>query len=239
MAGMLAFMLACAANAALLPAYRATRPARQSAAAGPSVWRDRAFLALVLSYSGYYILMVQMLMLLPLSLQQQTGSASAAGWLYAEQTAMMLLLAYPLTRYLERRWSRERCICGGLALITLSLLLIPLWHSAIATLSCAALFMLGALAVEPAREGQLMSLAKPHARARYIGAGRLGQAIGGASGYLIGGALADLAHTLSAPSLPWLALGAIGALTLLRLRTVFKPQLLGPSESSATALSRI
>lgn len=219
--GALAFLLAALANAWLLPAYRATRPALRRRSSAAIVWRDRPFLALAFSYSGYYILLVQMMMLLPLTLQSQAGTQRAAGWLYAQQTALTLLFAYPLTRGAERLWSRERRVGFGLAMMTLALALISAQAAAAATLLCAGVFMLGMLLVEPAREGQLMSLAKPQARAGYLGAGRLGQALGGAAGYLIGGGLADLSRSLAAPALPWLVLAAIGVLTCLGLRQAF------------------
>ena len=70
------------------------------------------------------------------------------------------------------------------------------------------------------------------------GAGRLGQAFGGAAGYLLGGVLSDAAQAYAMPALPWHSLALIGGLTWLRLRGVFQ-SLKHEDAHSPTTYSRI
>ncbi|MCE3262822.1 MAG: multidrug transporter MdtH [Pseudoduganella sp.] len=66
--GCAVFVLAALANQLLLPAYRAAPPGTSALAAMRTPLRDRPFLLLVLTLSGYYILTVQLMLLVPVTL---------------------------------------------------------------------------------------------------------------------------------------------------------------------------
>jgi DHA1 family multidrug resistance protein-like MFS transporter len=80
-----------------------------------------------------------------------------------------------------------------------------------------ALFYVGMLVAEPAREALVAQHAKSRARASYIGLSRIGLAIGGLTGYVAGGYLLDYARVLNMPAMPWQVLALIGLATLMGL----------------------
>jgi MFS family permease len=77
------------------------------------------------------------------------------------------------------------------------------------------LFYLGTIITEPPREARIAGFARAEARASYMGMSRMGLALGGASGYIGGGWLLDIARQLQQPGLPWLVLSLVGYLTCL------------------------
>ncbi|MTW13051.1 multidrug efflux MFS transporter MdtH [Pseudoduganella eburnea] len=208
------FVLAALANAWLMPAYRVATPGTSAFAAMRIPLRDKAYMRLVLTLSGYYIMTVQLMMLVPVTLTKLSGTPRTAAWMYAMDAALALTLLYPVARLGERYLTLEARLLGGIGIMSCAVLAMAAAHSLPAMFTCIAVFYSGSLVAEPARESLVSRYAQPSARASYMGLSRIGLAVGGLSGYTAGGWLLDLGRGLGMPALPWLMLGAIGMLTL-------------------------
>ncbi|WP_274851011.1 multidrug efflux MFS transporter MdtH [Serratia marcescens] len=218
------FVLAAGWNAWLLPAYRISTVRVPMKEGMLRVVRDRRFLTYVLTLTGYYMLAVQVMLMLPIVVNEIAGSPAAVKWMYAIEAALSLSLLYPLARWGEKHFRLEQRLMAGLLLMTLSLLPIGLASSLQGVFTLICCFYLGSIIAEPARETLGASLADPRARGSYMGFSRLGLALGGALGYTGGGWMYDTGRTMNMPELPWLLLGAVGFATLLALYWQFSPR---------------
>ncbi|HID3653488.1 multidrug efflux MFS transporter MdtH [Serratia marcescens] len=222
------FVLAAGWNAWLLPAYRISTVRIPMKEGMLRVLRDRRFLTYVLTLTGYYMLAVQVMLMLPIVVNEIAGSPAAVKWMYAIEAALSLSLLYPLARWGEKHFRLEQRLMAGLLLMTLSLLPIGLATTLQGVFTLICCFYLGSIIAEPARETLSASLADPHARGSYMGFSRLGLALGGALGYTGGGWMYDTGRTMNMPELPWLLLGAVGFATLLALYWQFSPRRSAP-----------
>ncbi len=218
------FVLAAGWNAWLLPAYRISTVRVPMKEGMLRVVRDRRFLTYVLTLTGYYMLAVQVMLMLPIMVNEIAGSPAAVKWMYAIEAALSLSLLYPLARWGEKHFRLEQRLMAGLLLMTLSLLPIGLASSLQGVFTLICCFYLGSIIAEPARETLSASLADPRARGSYMGFSRLGLALGGALGYTGGGWMYDTGRMMNMPELPWLLLGAVGFATLLALYWQFSPR---------------
>ncbi len=212
--GALIFVLAAAWNAWLLPAYRLSTVRAPVGEGMLRVIRDRRFLTYVLTLTGYYVLAVQVMLMLPIVVNDIAGGPSAVKWMYAIEAALSLTLLYPIARWSEKRFRLEQRLMFGLLLMTLSLFPVGLSGSLPSLFALICCFYLGSIIAEPARETLSASLADARARGSYMGFSRLGLALGGALGYTGGGWMYDLGRSFAMPELPWALLGLIGLLTL-------------------------
>lgn len=218
------FVLAAGWNAWLLPAYRISTVRVPMKEGLLRVLRDRRFLTYVLTLTGYYMLAVQVMLMMPIVVNEIAGSPAAVKWMYAIEAALSLSLLYPLARWGEKHFRLEQRLMAGLLLMTLSLLPIGLATSLQGVFTLICCFYLGSIIAEPARETLSASLADPRARGSYMGFSRLGLALGGALGYTGGGWMYDTGRAMNMPALPWLLLGAVGFATLLALYWQFSPR---------------
>lgn len=222
------FVLAAGWNAWLLPAYRISTVRTPMKEGMMRVLRDRRFLTYVLTLTGYYMLSVQVMLMLPIVVNDIAGSPTAVKWMYAIEAALSLSLLYPLARWSEKRFRLEQRLMAGLLLMTLSLIPIGLATSLQGVFTLICCFYLGSIIAEPARETLSASLADPRARGSYMGFSRLGLALGGALGYTGGGWMYDTGHAMNMPELPWLLLGITGFITLFALYWQFNPRSSAP-----------
>ncbi|SLM63217.1 MULTISPECIES: multidrug efflux MFS transporter MdtH [Dickeya] len=216
-AGAAVFVLAALLNALLLPAYRISTvrtPIREGLL---RVMRDRRFVVYVLTLTGYFMLGVQVLLMMPIMVNELAGSPSAVKWMYAIEASLSLLLLYPIARWSEKRYRLEQRLMFGLFIMTISLLPMGVMNSLSSLLMLIGLFYIGSIIAEPARETLGASLADARARGSYMGFSRMGLALGGALGYSGGGWLFDTGKALGQPTLPWFMLSIIGMLTLAAL----------------------
>jgi DHA1 family multidrug resistance protein-like MFS transporter len=181
-------------------------------------------------------LCVQVLLLMPVLMKKLTGSTAAVGWMFTLEACLSLSLLYPLARLGERYSRRETRMLIGLAFMTASWACLVFIHVALPAFMALGLLYLGTLIVEPAREAYVASLANPQARASYMGASRMGLALGGAVGYAGGGWLYDLGQKMAMPGLPWATLALIGAATWLTLYRQFFGVADGADATTAAAL---
>ncbi|GAB2876204.1 multidrug efflux MFS transporter MdtH [Pseudoduganella ginsengisoli] len=224
MSGCAVFVLAALLNALLLPAYRVAAPGTGALAALRTPLSDKPYLALVFALSGYYVLNVQLMMLLPVLVTKVAGTQQAVAWMYSMDAALSVLLLYPLARLGARYLTEPVRLLGGLGMMTAALALVPLAAGVPSLFAAVALFYVGLMVAEPARETLVARYARASARASYMGLGRIGLALGGLLGYVAGGWLSDSSRALQAPALPWLVLSGIGAVTWLVLARQFRGQ---------------
>lgn len=224
MAGAVIFVLCAGLNFWLLPAYKLSTirtPIREGLS---SVLHDRRFVTYVLTLTGYYMLAVQVMLMLPIMVNDMAGTPAAVKWMYAIEAALSLSLLYPIARYSEKRFRLEHRLMAGLFLMTLSLMPIGLTSSLQQLFTLICTFYIGSIIAEPARETLSASLADSRARGSYMGFSRLGLALGGLLGYAGGGWLFDIGKISAQPELPWFMLGIIGFITLLGLWWQFLPK---------------
>lgn len=222
--GAAVFVLAALGNAWLLPAYRISTQRSPMKEGMVRVLRDKRFVTYVLTLTGYYMLGVQVLLMLPIVVNQLAGTPTAVKWMYAIEAVLSLSLLYPVARWSEKRFRLEQRLMTGLTLMTCSLLPIGLVTNLHLLLVLIACFYLGSIIAEPARVTLGASLADPRSRGSYMGFSSLGLALGGALGYTGGGWMYDIGQSLALPELPWILLGVVGFITLLVLHWQFKPR---------------
>lgn len=213
MGGCAVFLLAALVNAFALPAYRVAVPGTGALAAIRVPLGDKPFLTLVLTLSGYYVLQVQLMLLLPVLVTHVSGTTQAVAWMYSMDALLAVLMLYPMARLGERYLSEPGRLLLGIGVMTLSLAAMMLASGVGGVFGVMALFYIGGLIAEPAREAIVARYATVRARASYIGLSRIGLALGGLLGYVGGGYLLDAGKALGIPGLPWMVLCAVGCLT--------------------------
>ena len=212
--GAVIFILAAGWNVWLLPAYRISTVRAPMKEGLMRVLRDRRFVTYVLTLTGYYMLSVQVMLMLPIVVNEIAGSPAAVKWMYAIEAALSLTLLYPIARWSEKHFRLEQRLMFGLLIMTLSLFPVGLITHLQTLFMFICFFYMGSIIAEPARETLSASLADSRARGSYMGFSRLGLALGGALGYTGGGWMYDTGRTLEMPELPWFLLGIIGLITL-------------------------
>ncbi|GKX58313.1 multidrug efflux MFS transporter MdtH [Leminorella grimontii] len=229
------FILAAALNAFVLPSYRVSTSVRAPILNGiKAAVRDRFFRRYVLTLTGYYVLSIQVMLMLPLLVNEISGEPETIRWMYLIQALLSLTLLYPIARWSEKRFRLESRLMTGLLLMTFSLVPLGFINSLSLALGLIFFFYLGLIIAEPARETLSASLSAPQARASYMGFSRLGLALGGAIGYTGGGWLYDIGHELNLPQIPWMLLGVTGVVTALALYRQFTPQAIRPKKAAAS-----
>lgn len=223
------FVLAALFNAIWLPAWRISTERVAMREGLKRVWQDKRFRLYVLTLTGYYILAVQVMLMLPVMVNQVAGAPAAVKWMYAIEAMLSLTLLYPLARWSEKHFRLEQRLMVGLTLMTFSLLPIGMTHDLTALFTLIAVFYLGSIIAEPARETLSAALASARSRGSYMGFSRLGLALGGLIGYSGGGWMFDMGQQLSLPELPWILLSSIGLVTLLALWRQFQPRDITPA----------
>lgn len=226
--GAVLFILCAAFNAWLLPAWKLSTvkaPVREGL---DRVWRDKRFITYVLTLAGYYMLGVQVMLMLPIMVNDIAGSPAAVKWMYAIEACLSLTLLYLIARWSEKRFRLEHRLMAGLLLMSLSMLPIGMVSSLQQLFMLICTFYIGSIIAEPARETLSAELADPRARGSYMGFSRLGLAIGGALGYAGGGWLFDAGKAFNQPELPWVMLTLIGVTTFFALGWQFSHKRAAP-----------
>ncbi|HCM9428007.1 TPA: multidrug efflux MFS transporter MdtH [Enterobacter hormaechei subsp. xiangfangensis] len=215
--GAVLFILCALFNGLFLPAWKLSTvkaPVREGL---DRVLSDKRFVTYVLTLTGYYMLAVQVMLMLPIMVNDIAGTPAAVKWMYAIEACLSLTLLYPIARWSERSFRLEHRLMAGLLLMTLSMMPIGLVSSLQQLFMLICTFYIGSIIAEPARETLSASLADARARGSYMGFSRLGLALGGALGYTGGGWLFDAGKALHQPELPWVMLGMVGFMTLIAL----------------------
>lgn len=220
--GAFIFFLCGIFNLIYLPAYHIAIGKAPIINGMKMVLKDRKFTHYVLTLTGYYVLWVQIMLMLPLTITNVSGSPSYVKWMYAIQATISLILLYPLARFSEKYFRLDQRLKFGLLLMSFAFIIIGFTTQLSILLSLIALFYLGAIIAEPARETLATVLTNPKAKGSYMGFSRLGLALGGFIGYTGAGWLYDMAIQIGLPHLPWIVLTLVGLLTLGYLEYLFK-----------------
>ncbi len=176
-----ALFIACAAfNAWYLPAWKLSTvktPVREGLG---RVLRDKRFVTYVLTLTGYYMLAVQVMLMLPIMVNDIAGSPAAVKWMYAIEATISLTLLYPIARWSEKRYRLEHRLMAGLLVMTLAMLPIGT-DQQFAAVIYPDLPVLHRFDHRGTRQETLgASLADARARGSYMGFSCLGLAFGGA-----------------------------------------------------------
>lgn len=220
--GAFIFFLCGIFNLMYLPAYHIAIGKAPIINGMKMVLKDRKFTHYVLTLTGYYVLWVQIMLMLPLTITNVSGSPSYVKWMYAIQATISLCLLYPLARISEKYFRLDQRLKFGLLLMSFAFIIIGFTSQLSILLSLIALFYFGAIIAEPARETLATVLTNPKAKGSYMGFSRLGLALGGFIGYTGAGWLYDVATQIGLPHLPWVILTLVGLLTLGYLEYLFK-----------------
>ena len=220
--GAFIFFLCGVFNLMFLPAYHIAIGKAPIINGMKMVLKDRKFTHYVLTLTGYYVLWVQIMLMLPLTITNVSGSPSYVKWMYAIQATISLILLYPLARFSEKYFRLDQRLKFGLLLMSFAFIIIGFTTQLSILLSLIALFYLGAIIAELARETLATVLTNPKAKGSYMGFSRLGLALGGFIGYTGAGWLYDMAIQIGLPHLPWIVLTLVGLLTLGYLEYLFK-----------------
>ena len=220
--GAFIFFLCGIFNLLFLPAYHIAIGKAPIINGMKMVLQDKKFTHYVLTLTGYYVLWVQIMLMLPLTITAVSGSPSYVKWMYAIQATISLILLYPLARFSEKYFRLDQRLKFGLLLMSFAFIIIGFTSQLSILLSLIALFYFGAIIAEPARETLATVLTNPKAKGSYMGFSRLGLALGGFIGYTGAGWLYDVAIQNGLPHLPWIILTLVGLLTLGYLEYLFK-----------------
>ena len=220
--GAFIFFLCGIFNLLFLPAYHIAIGKAPIINGMKMVLQDKKFTHYVLTLTGYYVLWVQIMLMLPLTITAVSGSPSYVKWMYAIQASISLILLYPLARFSEKYFRLDQRLKFGLLLMSFAFIIIGFTSQLSILLSLIALFYFGAIIAEPARETLATVLTNPKAKGSYMGFSRLGLALGGFIGYTGAGWLYDMAIQIGLPHLPWIVLTLVGLLTLGYLEYLFK-----------------
>jgi DHA1 family multidrug resistance protein-like MFS transporter len=164
---------------------------------------------------GHYFLAAQFYIALPLVTVVVLGGTEGLLWVYAVNSVISVLLAYPLPRLLARYLSPAASLILGNSVTALGLLGIGLglFAGPVMLVSGVALFAAGLVVVRPNDQTVLAGLASPVALGSYFGVAMLSLGLGGGIGNAASGWLYDRGLALGLPILPWLVCALIGLLT--------------------------
>ncbi|MFE3450648.1 MFS transporter [Nonomuraea sp. NPDC059194] len=214
-------------------------PERRDAAASdrPPVsreWRqafgDRAFLAFAASMIASYGLSYQMYLGLPLEMQRAGGGDLGVTALYALSAVLGIAGQVRLTAWCDRRWTRGQAMSRGLALMGLSFapmavaahVPFPWPWAALPAVTCTLLLTVGTLVAYPFEMATIADMAGDRLVGTYYGLYNLLSGVGILAGYLLFGAMIDVARASGWAGLPWLLLVTAGFASAAAVRRLAK-----------------
>ncbi|VEC92840.1 multidrug resistance protein MdtH [Salmonella enterica subsp. enterica] len=113
--GAILFILCALFNAWLLPAWKLSTVRTPVREGMRRVMSDKRFVTYVLTLAGYYMLAVQVMLMLPIMVNDIAGSPAAVKWMYAIEACLSLTLLYPIARWSEKRFRLEHRLMAGFA----------------------------------------------------------------------------------------------------------------------------
>lgn len=193
-------------------------------------FHDRPFLTYLGFSSGQQFMSAQFSITLPLVAVAISGNPSAVAWVYAVNSAVAVVLGYPVPRMAERRLGARAAMVLGVLATAIGLLLIGFARETIGLLFAVLIYSLGVVLVRPSEQVVVAGLANPIALGSYFGVAGLAVAFGGGLGNYAGGVLFDLGRSMGIPALPWLVFAGIGFIAATGLWWT----LLGPARRTAS-----
>jgi DHA1 family multidrug resistance protein-like MFS transporter len=191
-------------------------PAVQVAEEG-DLWRglglalhDRPFMAYTGFMGGHWFMTAQFSITLPLAATTVAGNPNAVAWVYAVNSAIAVLLGYPVPRLVERWLGAARSLIAAIAVTAAGAALIGFSRDTASLIVAVSVYSLGIVVSRPTEQSVAASLANPAALGSYFGVAALSVAFGGGLGNFAGGILYDAGARSGLPSLPWLIFAAVG-----------------------------
>jgi DHA1 family multidrug resistance protein-like MFS transporter len=185
---------------------------------------DRQFLSYTGFMAGNWFMSAQFSITLPLIATAVAGHASAVAWVYAVNSAIAVLLGYPVPRLVERKIGARQALILGVAITAIGLFCIGFARDILTLLLAAAVYSLGIVLTRPTEQTVAAGLANPRALGSYFGVAALSIAFGGGLGSYVGGLMYDSGERLGLPELPWIIFAAVGAVSAAGLwRTLLGP----------------
>jgi DHA1 family multidrug resistance protein-like MFS transporter len=173
-------------------------------------FRDRTFLSYTGFMGGHWFMSAQFSITLPLVAAAITGNVSAVAWVYAVNSAIAVILGYPMPRLVERRFGARWALIGGVVLTAVGLILVGFSRDIISLLGAVFVYSLGIVLARPTEQVVASGLVNPIALGSYFGVASLAVAFGGGLGNYAGGVLYDVGQHLGMPALPWLIFATVG-----------------------------
>jgi DHA1 family multidrug resistance protein-like MFS transporter len=205
----------------------APRQTRGGATRFQEVLKNRPFVSLISTLSGYYLLSSQLNILLPLVVVADHAPTAMIGWLLALYSGCTILLQTTVTRWLSRMLSQTKMVWGLLA-ATLGMALGALSGWSVLTLFPGVLFLsVGSMLINPAMFAATSELADPQKFGLYYGFSNLSMGIGGSLGNAVGGVLFSLGTAIGFPPLSWLILAGTGVVSTAAMRSLNLPYPVG------------
>jgi MFS family permease len=244
-----AALVAAAVFALLTVAQAVWLPAQASVLSGTTVlgdWArccsDRRFWFFSVATAGLFALQTQLYLVLPVQAEHVTGQPLAVAALLAVSTVATLPPQVPVTRWLQARWGRGRCIAVGLAGMGAGFLL-PLLDMPAAdplvrllpVLGAAVLLAVGVMIAQPFVLDLIPAFAPSGLTGTYFGLFYLISGIVAAACTAVVGAAVDTAAHGGVPPVAWLLTTAVGAASAAGVWLLRRANLLTPT---TTALQR-
>jgi DHA1 family multidrug resistance protein-like MFS transporter len=173
-------------------------------------FRDRPFLQFTGFMGGHQFMGAQFSITLPLVATAIAGNPSAVAWVYAVNSAIAVVLGYPVPRFVERRVGAARGLIIGVVVTAVGLVLIGFSRDTLTLLLAVVVYSLGIVLARPTEQTVAAGLANPIALGSYFGVAALSVAFGGGLGSYAGGLLYDLGERLGLPALPWVVFAMVG-----------------------------
>lgn len=183
--------------------------------------RDRRFMFYNALLLGYWFLWTQITLAIPLKATEIAADNNAVSWVYGVNSAMSIVLQYPVMRFMEKRFAPAATLVLGIAVMTAGLGLVAVANTIGFMLLCVALYSLGGLLASPSQQTVAAELANATALGSYFGVAGLAIAFGGGMGSFSGGTLYGLGQSWNHPEAPWLIFMTVGIITALALAIFF------------------
>lgn len=189
------------------------------------VLHNRAFILFALSALAYPLLWNQIYLSLPLEVERLTGSGAALGLLFALSSLISIAGQMPATAFCQARWSSAVSIAAGLGLMTLAWVpallgsaFLPAessgwgwWLLNIAPAACATVLLtVGSTVAYPFLMETIPRLGRNRNTGAYFGFFWTIAGIATILSNTLTGILFDIRERIGMPTLPWLAMLAIG-----------------------------
>jgi len=220
----LMFVLAGVFTAFYYP-EEAVAPRRVAAGAArfQEVWRNRPFVSLIATLSGYYLLSSQLNILLPLVIVADHAPTAMIGWLLALYSGLTILLQTTVTRWVSA-FSNQTKMVWGLLAATLGMIWGALSSWDVLTLFPSVILLsAGSMLINPAMFAATSDLADPDKFGLYYGFSNLSLGVGGSIGNAVGGILFSVGTGIGFPPFPWLLLTGCGLLSTAAMRALRLP----------------
>jgi DHA1 family multidrug resistance protein-like MFS transporter len=181
------------------------------------VAHDRQFLSYTGFMAGNWFMSAQFSITLPLVATAVAGNPSAVAWVYAVNSAIAVLLGYPMPRLVERKIGARHALICGVLLTAVGLTSIGFSRDALTLLLASSVYSLGIVLTRPTEQVVASSLASQRALGSYFGIASLSIAFGGGLGNFAGGVLYDLGQRLHLAPLPWITFAVVGIISAVGL----------------------